>query len=186
MSFREFYDTHARFVWRVLLRIGVGENDLPDVVQDVFVVVHRKLPEFDGRAKVTTWLFAICVRVASDRRRLAHTRHELYPARMPSTPVGGELDGEADAGVLADRQRARSLLETILARMPPEQRLVFSLFELDGMTGDEIAELLAIPIGTVRSRLRLARQTFQQSVARLKAREEGRGGVALRAGGTRP
>jgi len=64
--------------------------------------------------------------------------------------------------------------------MPEEQQIVFSLFELEGMTGDEIAELLDVPVGTVRSRLRLARATFEQSVARLRSRESASHGVALR------
>jgi RNA polymerase sigma-70 factor (ECF subfamily) len=179
MPFREFYDAHVRFVWRVLFRLGVRESDLPDVVQDVFVIVHRKLPDFDGGAKVTTWLFAICLRVASDRRRRAHLHHELCSGPMHGSP----LEDEPDADTIVDRQRARVLLEAILERMPDEQRIVFSLFEFEGMTGDEIAELLDVPVGTVRSRLRLARDAFEQSVERLRARERGWTGVLLRARG---
>jgi RNA polymerase sigma-70 factor (ECF subfamily) len=180
MSFRAFYDEHVRFVWRALLRIGVQESDLSDAVQDVFVVVHRKLPEFDERAKVTTWLFAICMRVASERRRRAHLRHELCSGQVPAAPSADEPDADA----LVERRRARELLETVLDRMPDEQRLVFSLFEFEGMTGDEIAELLAVPIGTVRSRLRLARESFEASVARLRARDRAWSGALLRADGT--
>jgi RNA polymerase sigma-70 factor (ECF subfamily) len=80
---------------------------------------------------------------------------------------------------MADRQRARATLETILNRMPDEQRIVFTLFEFDEMTGDEIADLLDLPVGTVRSRLRLARATFERSVARLRSRETPRLGLAL-------
>jgi len=174
MNFRVFYDTHVRFVWRALLRTGVPEHEVPDAVQDVFVVVHRKLPEFEGRAKVTTWLFGICIRVASDRRRLAHGRYEVL-----SDPLGQESPhvsqssqvASEDPAVLTERRRARATLETILDLMPDEQRLAFSLFELEGLTGDEIAELLDVPVGTVRSRLRLARATFEQAVARLRSRE---------------
>ena len=179
MPFREFYDAHVRFVWRVLLRMGVRECDLPDVVQDVFVVVHRRLPAFDGRAKVTTWLFAICMRVASDRRRRAHVYRELCSGQVQDSPS----EEATDADAIVDRQRARVLLEAILDRMPDEQRIVFSLFEFEGMTGDEIAELLDVPVGTVRSRLRLARDAFEQSVERLRARERGWTDVLLRAGG---
>ena len=173
MDFRELYDGHVRFVWRVLVRLGVPDGDVPDAAQEVFVVAHRKLPDFEGRSKVTTWLFAISARVASDRRKLAHVRREL--------PTEDDLvveDGAVDASVLIDRRRAQRILERILERMPEDQRLVFSLFELDEMTGDEIAELLGIPVGTVRSRLRLARETFEQSVERLQARERGVAGHA--------
>ena len=71
MTFKEVYDENFRFVWRSLRRLGVREGDVPDAVQDIFLIVHRKLGEFEGRSKVTTWLFGICLRVARDRRRAA-------------------------------------------------------------------------------------------------------------------
>jgi RNA polymerase sigma-70 factor (ECF subfamily) len=77
MTFQEVYQEHFRFVWRSLRRLGVRESDVADAVQDVFVVVHRKIADFEGRSKVTTWLFGICLRVARDRRRLAHVRHDV-------------------------------------------------------------------------------------------------------------
>jgi len=170
MDFRLFYDNHVRFVWRALLRTGVPEHEVPDAVQDVFVVVHRKLHEFEGRSKVTTWLFAICIRVASDRRRLAHGRYEVLSEHITESAFGSE-SADDDPLAFTDKQRARATLETILNRMPEEQRIVFALFEFEEMTGNEIAELLEVPVGTIRSRLRLARATFEQSVARLRSRE---------------
>jgi RNA polymerase sigma-70 factor, ECF subfamily len=174
-AFRAVYDAHVRFVWRVLLRLGVRESDLPDAVQDVFVVVHRKLPEFEHRSKMTTWLFAICARVASDRRQLAHERRE-----QPSSDLAPRDDAQVDPGALVDRRRARALIDAIMNRMPEEQRTVFALFELEGMSGEEIAQALDVPVGTVRSRLRLARAAFDQSVARLQAREQQPRPVGLR------
>jgi RNA polymerase sigma-70 factor (ECF subfamily) len=175
-TFRQFYDAHVRFVWRAMFRLGVGENDVPDAVQEVFVVVHRRLPEFEGRSKVTTWLFSICMRVASDRRQRAHARREIPSSDLASFRI--EVGESVDA--LWDRERARELLAAIVDRMPEEQRIVFSLFELEGLSGDEIAELLDVPTGTVRSRLRLARATYRQAVVRLQARERPREGIALR------
>jgi RNA polymerase sigma-70 factor (ECF subfamily) len=175
MTFRQLYDEQFRFVWRSLRRIGVAESDVADAVQDVFVVVHRKLGDFEGKAKVTTWLFGICVRVASDRRRLAHTRRELPTENVEIA----RLDADAAVGGPSDARDARALLETILDRMSDEQRIVFTLFELQGLTGEEIADLLDVPLGTVRSRLRLARECFQRCVTRLRRREASRTGVAL-------
>jgi RNA polymerase sigma-70 factor, ECF subfamily len=173
-DFRSFYDAHARFVWRSLLRIGVPESDVADAAQEVFVVVHKRLAEFEGRSKATTWLFAICLRVASDRRRTARAHREIAsvdPAHDPSGP---------DEIAPLDRQRARGLLRAILDRLPDEQRIVFCLFELEEMSGDEIAELLDVPVGTVRSRLRLARESFREEVARLRARERGPTALGLK------
>jgi RNA polymerase sigma-70 factor, ECF subfamily len=166
-TFRQFYDAHVRFVWRAMLRLGVGENDVSDAVQEAFVVVHRKLPEFEARSKVTTWLFGICMRIASDRRQRAHTRREVPSCDLASLPVDAVEGVEA----LSDRERARELLATILDGMSEEQRIVFALFELEGLSGEAIAELLDIPIGTVRSRLRLAREALRQAIARVQARE---------------
>jgi RNA polymerase sigma-70 factor, ECF subfamily len=174
--FRQLYDAHVRFVWRSLLSLGVGENDVPDAVQEVFVVVHRKLSEFEGRAKVTTWLFSICMRVASDRRKRAHVRREI-----PSADVSFALDGGEPAGGPVEREDARALLAGILDRMPEEQRVVFVLFEIEGLSGDAIAELLDVPVGTARSRLRLARAAFRLAVARLQAGERNRVRASLRA-----
>src|SRR5262247_1360304 len=69
MTFEEAYRAHFAFVWRSLRRLGVREEDAGDAAQEVFIVVHRKLPEFAGRSKLTTWLYGVCFRVASERRR---------------------------------------------------------------------------------------------------------------------
>jgi len=162
-AFETAYRTHFRFVWRSLRRLGVPERDLPDAVQEVFVVVHRKLDSFDAASRMTTWLYAIALRVASDRRRRASERHEVL-----GVPPERKSDATAESSELAER---RVLLEKALDAMPLEQRAVFTLFELDGMQGNEIATLLEVPVATVHSRLRLARETFRRVVARARARE---------------
>jgi RNA polymerase sigma-70 factor (ECF subfamily) len=167
-TLRAIYDEHVAFVWRALRRLGVRESDLPDAVQDVFLVVHRKLPEFEGRSKVSTWLFGIAMRVARDRSKLAHVRRQVGDEEA----VLAFVDENADVAAQAERRQAAEMLEAILDGLPLEQRAVFTLFELDGMSGDAIAELLEIPLGTVYSRLRLAREAFQRSVSRLKARQD--------------
>ncbi len=167
-TLRAIYDEHVSFVWKALRKLGVRESDLPDAVQDVFVVVHRKLPEFEGRSKVSTWLFGIAMRVARDRQRLAHVRRQVGDEEA----VLAFADESADVGAEAERRQAAAMLEAILDSLPLEQRAVFTLFEIDGMSGDAIAELLAIPLGTVYSRLRLAREAFQRSVARIRAQQD--------------
>ena len=166
-EFRAVYDAHFPFVWRSLRRLGVREADAFDLAQKVFLTAYFKLPEFEGRSRLTTWLFAICQRVASDYRRSAPVRREVstdaaeldrHHGAVPDNP-GAELE----AG-----QRARTL-EAILSKLPDAQRTVFVLFELEGMSGDAIAELLQLAVGTVRSRLRLAREQFSREVKRLAA-----------------
>ena len=162
MTFREIYDAHFLFVWRSLRRLNVPEADTPDATQEVFLVVHRRLPEFEWRAKITTWLYRICIHVARDRRRRAHVRREV--------PTTDELelraDPAADTEAAAQRLQALEQLQAALAQMDLEQRAVFTLFELEGMTGQQIADILEIPLGTVYSRLRLGRESFRKAIAR--------------------
>jgi RNA polymerase sigma-70 factor (ECF subfamily) len=168
MTFKEVYDENFRFVWRSLRRLGVREGDVPDAVQDVFLIVHRKLAEFEGRSKVTTWLFGISLRVARDRRRAAHERRRSEE----DAPLSDPADERADVAAEAERRQGLVLIEKFLEEMPLEQRAVFTLFELEGMSGDDIAESLEIPLGTVYSRLRIAREAFRKSIARVQARDQ--------------
>jgi RNA polymerase sigma-70 factor (ECF subfamily) len=143
----------------------VPERDLPDAVQDVFVVAHAKLSDFEARSRIETWLYGICLRLASDRRRSAASRLEVY---------GHETERVSDARApteATERREGLELLERILSALPLEQRAVFVLFEIDALSCDAIAELLEIPLGTVYSRLRLARSGFRKKLDQLHARE---------------
>ena len=166
MTLEEVYREHFRFVWRSLRRLGIHERDAQDATQEVFLVVHRKLGEFEGRSQMTTWLFGICLRVARNRKRKHAARFEVHDEAMAEQP-----DGSATPDAEAERRRGLALLETILDSIDLDQRVVFTMFELEGMSGDEIAEILQIPLGTVHSRLRLAREAFRQALARVQARE---------------
>jgi RNA polymerase sigma-70 factor (ECF subfamily) len=163
-EFRQVYDTHFRFAWRALRRLGVREADLMDMTQNVFVVVHRKLSGFEGRSDLTTWLFGICRRVAIDYRRSARIRREVPADARQIASLSGPQPGTD----LPDKAHLAALAETLLDRLPDKLRVVFVLFELDEMSGDQIAALLDIPVGTVRSRLRLAREAFQREAGRLQ------------------
>lgn len=162
-SLKEIYEEHFDLVWRVLARHGVPAADVMDAAQDVFIVAHRKLPEFEGRSKVSTWLCGIAVRVAADRRKLAYVRHSA-----PDDGIDETVDVSADVATLVERQQGLRLLETLLDGLPVERRAVFMMAEMEDMTCDAIAAVLGIPVGTVNSRLRLARAMFDKAVARLK------------------
>jgi RNA polymerase sigma-70 factor, ECF subfamily len=131
-------------------------------------VVYRKFYELDLSRPFTAWIYAICLRVASDRRRSAAQRNELLTEAgeqvEPAQP--GMDDNEA-----ARHAERRALLEAALAEMSLEQRGVFTLFELEGRTGEEVAALIGVPAATVHSRLRLAREVFRRAVERGRARE---------------
>lgn len=161
MDFRSFYDEHLALVWRTLFRLGVPKADLPDGVQEVFLIAYRKLPEFEGRSKPSTWVVGIAFRVASDRRRMAHVRREVGDVDA----LLGQGDERPGPEALAERREGAQIVDQLLASLRPEQREVFVMFELEGLSGKEIAAIVGAPLKTVFSRLRLAREAFAQAVA---------------------
>jgi RNA polymerase sigma-70 factor (ECF subfamily) len=165
-EFRGVYDAYFDFVWCSLRRLGVREADVMDLTQKVFLTVHTGLADFEGRSQLRTWLFGICRRVASDYRRSSPIRREVVTDAAAMDLQRGEQDGPFVG--TESRQRA-VVAETILNRLPEPQRVVFVLFELEEMSGEDIAALLNISVGTVRSRLRLARERFRREVKRLAA-----------------
>jgi RNA polymerase sigma-70 factor, ECF subfamily len=160
-SFDEVYAAHVAFVWRVLRTFGVAEPQLEDAVQDVFVVVHRRLAEWEGRAAITTWLFAIARRVASaHRRRVGGDRTE---------PLVDEPAGSADTFAALSRAQASATVFAILQELDEDKRIVFALVELEQLSVPEVAKLLDVKLNTAYSRLRLARQAFELAArARVK------------------
>ncbi len=166
-EFEAIYRAHFAQSWRWLRRLGVPERDLADAAQEAFMVVARRLHEHDGRKPIASWLYAICLRVASNRRRSAVSRNEL----LLDETARSEIQERATLPVNDESDR-RALLEAALAAMSLEQRAVFTLFELEGYTGEEITELVGAPLPTVHSRLRLAREIFRRTVARSQARGE--------------
>lgn len=163
VPFGQVYQEHAAFVWRSLRRLGVRPSDLEDVAQDVFVVVHRKLPEFDGRSSVRTWVFGVCLRTAADYRRRAHIRREESMDVVPDSAVPAAQD-EA-----VSRRQARALLDRILDELDEEKRATFVLFELEQWPMAEIAEAMGCPLQTSYARLYAARRDVESSLARLRA-----------------
>ena len=171
-GFRAIYEEHYRTVWRTLRRLRVAESEIVDATQDVFVVVHRRLDEFEGRSQLRTWIIGICRRVASDYRRRPRAQREVITG---ASEIERLVDTKSAAAVGEQTQRAE-LARALLDRLPEEQREVFILFELEQLSGEEIAAELGIPVGTVRSRLRRARDAFRREVTEslaLRDREAG-------------
>lgn len=164
LAFEDVYRTYFRLVWRTLARFGVREADLMDVTQNAFLIVHRQLSGFEGRAQLATWLFSICRLVAKDYLRSAPIRREVVVdfGRFPLRDAQPETQLQH-----LDKQDLSRLLDAILEKMPEKLRVVFILFELEEMSGDEIASFLEVPVGTVRSRLRMSREFFQREAGAL-------------------
>ena len=160
----EVFHAHASFAWRVLRRLGVAESDVEDACQEVFVVAHRRLDEFQGRSSVQTWLYGICVRVAAAHRRRARARaRQEEPA--DSEPIA-EPHQEND---LAMRE-ARAELDRMLDALDDEKRAVFVLYEIEELPMTEVAAAVACPLQTAYSRLHAARRELDAMMKRLRAR----------------
>jgi RNA polymerase sigma-70 factor (ECF subfamily) len=168
LAFADVYDAAFPWVFRAARRLGVAQGSLDDVVQDVFVIVHRKLPTFEGRSSLKSWIYGITLRVVRDRRRTAKRKPE-------SLTEGEELAAVPDAArdPQSDtlRREALATLLRVLDALPEEQREVFVLAELEELPAPEIAEATGINLNTVYSRLRAARKSFEAEAARLRARE---------------
>jgi RNA polymerase sigma-70 factor (ECF subfamily) len=158
----QVYEEHADFVWRTLQHLGVRDADLEDLGQEVFVTVHRRLSSFDGRSKLTTWLFGICLHLVQRHRRRAYFRWES-PAAEPPERVDPHTPEDRYAG-----EQTRLGLERLLDKLSPERRATFLLFEVEGVDCEQIAELTAVPVGTVYSRLHSARKQVAAAAARLR------------------
>lgn len=161
---------HAGFVWASLHRLGVPESDRADLLQEVFVVVHRRLDSFDGSSAITTWLFGICLRVVLGWRR-HRRRHPEIPVEAPDAEAH---DASRSPEEQAIASQARAMVERALEALDPEKRAVFVMFELEELSCVEIASMIGVPVGTVYSRLHAARAAFARSATAL--RDEARGG----------
>jgi RNA polymerase sigma-70 factor (ECF subfamily) len=155
------YGEHFRGVWRNLRRLGVPSDLLDDAVQDVFLVVHRRLAEFGGRSSLKTWIFGIVVRVAKDYLRA--TRRRAARAERYAEAMSGPSEGSSPADEAARREEIE-LLQSILASLGAEERAVFVLVELEQLSVREAAEATSLSLTTCERRLRSARQRFDRAV----------------------
>jgi RNA polymerase sigma-70 factor, ECF subfamily len=168
-TFSEVYEAHFAALWRSARALGVPESACDDVLQEVFIIVHRKLGEFEGRAAMRTWLVRILVNVVSEQRRRFRRKedHDELPEEVRDSRISGPLEALA-------RAEAMRVLAKILAMLDDDQRTVFVLAELEQLPVPEIAMALNLSPNTVYSRLRLARAEYERQVARVRARDEWR------------
>jgi len=158
-SFREIFREHAAYLWRALLGLGVRPGDVDDACQEVFLVVHRRLPEFDGRA-LRSWLYAICLRIASEYRRSARIRNEVPVGEVPETQASPKQIESVFTRELGER------LLLALDRLDEDKRAAFVLYEIQELPLREVADALGCPLQTAYSRLQAAREQVRQDFDR--------------------
>lgn len=165
------YRAHFRATWALVGRLGVPPSHIEDVVQEIFLVLHRRRADFRNESSVQTWLHGIALRVARrHRHRVRRGQTDPLPpeARSPSPSVESAVHGRA----------ALARLDALLAELPEEQREVFVLAEVAQLRAPEIAEVMGTKLNTVYSRLRLARGRMKASLEALQKAEGGTHGAA--------
>ena len=160
---RELVDAQFDFVWRSLRRLGVPEAAVDDASQQVWLTVSRRLESVEP-GKERSFLFSVAMRIAANARRGIARRRE------DATEAPDAIDPSPTPEDMLDRSRQRALVDEILSTMPLDLRAPFILFEVEELPAPEVAKVLGIPVGTVASRVRRAREHFRGEVARLRRR----------------
>jgi len=171
------YAEHVRYVWRCLRALGVRDAALDDAVHDVFLVVQQKLAHFDGQAAVTTWLYAIALRIA--RRARASARKDAWrfapvdgDDTLPEPVTSHGVTGDHPERAL-ERGERLSLARRALERLDDDKREAFVLSQVEQRSAPEIVAITGLPLNTVYSRVRAAKAAFQAEVARLELIQRG-------------
>ena len=161
--YRTFFDDVCRWIWA----LGGPAAERDDLVQDVFLIVHRRLHTFDGE-NLAGWLYQITRHRVRDFRRLRWFRVFLTRARLDDPRVEARVTpGQGPEAALGSKE-TRELLARLLAKLPESQRAAFVLFEVEGYSGQEIARLQGVPINTVWARIHKARAKLATSLKRLR------------------
>lgn len=165
LTFQRLYDERFDHVERWVRALGARPSDVPDIVQDVFLVAYRRLPDFEDD-NVAGWLYQITRRKVRDYRRLSWIKH-IFTAKTLSTFKHSLTLGPDPLKQLESHERTE-LLERILDTLPDEQRAAFVLFELEGLSGAAIAQLQQVPLNTVWGRIYKARQKLHSQLQALE------------------
>ncbi len=157
-SWRAFFEAHHDFVHRSVRRLGVPTPEADDLTQEVFVIAFQKLDAFK-EGKVTTWLYRIAANLVSDRHRSRNLREALLGLFGASEKTRTH---ERTAAHDYEARESEAQVAKVLQRMAPKKREVFVLYELEQLPGEEIAERVGCPVGTVWTRLHHARKDFER------------------------
>jgi RNA polymerase sigma-70 factor (ECF subfamily) len=163
----QIYEECFGYVWTCLKRLGVWERDLEDAAHDVFLVVHRRLPDYDPTRPLKPWLAGIAARVASEFRRRAQHRREVVSEDVHMESASVHHNATPSAETALDDKRRRDLVQRALERLAFDRRTVLVLHDIEGHAMPEVAAALEININTLYARLRSARQDFAAAVRAL-------------------
>jgi RNA polymerase sigma-70 factor (ECF subfamily) len=164
-SLAELFGAHAAFVWQVLASHNVPAADVKDATQEVFLVAHRRMHDWDPeRASPRTWLHAIATHIAANHRKRARHRHEGI-GEADEQPV------EADPGDALDGHRAVKRFYAVLEQLPEEHREIVKLFELNGLSMKEVADVIGCSVRTAYNRLSEAKAEIKRALEQRPGRD---------------
>jgi RNA polymerase sigma-70 factor (ECF subfamily) len=174
LAFEDVYEEHVTFVWRSARRLGVNESAVDDVVQEIFLVVLRRLGEFESRSTLKTWLFAIVLRVVRDHRRSVRRKSPHHTQQGPTDPDTLSDGSNLGPHETAARVEGLRVLHELLDTLEDDKREIFVLAELEQLSAPDIAEATGTNVNTVYTRLRAARHDFNTALSRHRMRDEWR------------
>jgi RNA polymerase sigma-70 factor (ECF subfamily) len=166
----QLFVTHGPFIGRVIRRLTGDGPQVDDLLQETFIVAHRRRADFDPRSDARAWLYGIAAKLCSRHHRGLSRFARLKQRLVEELPEGWASPVERPDRALERQEEVRTVREAI-ERLSFKQREVFVLFELEGLEGEAIAELLGLPLGTVWTRLKAARERFTQQVRRARLKE---------------
>lgn len=172
-SFEELYADHADFIWRSARRLGVTEGAVEDVVQEVFLVAHRRLRDFEPGTALKAWLWRILTNVVQTQRRTQRRKSRFFGGGDEPDPALLSAPAAHAPDELAQRAQATRILHHLLDQLDDDKRAVFVLVELEELSVVEATAMLDVNLNTMHARLRAARRDFARAAQRYRARQEG-------------
>ncbi|MDO5576116.1 MAG: sigma-70 family RNA polymerase sigma factor [Fibrobacter sp.] len=158
-AFRELFHAYREMVYRVVYRFLGDADDVEDAVQQTFIEVHRSLPGYEAKAKLTTWLYRIAINVS-----IQFLRKKKYLNKFDS--VDPEIVEDSDGRSSFEDRELKDQVRMALSKLPLKKRIVVILHDLEGITMEEIADIRKIPLGTVKSRLFHGREELKKKLSR--------------------
>jgi len=156
-SFEQLYAEYATFTWRVLQHLGVPDASIEDAVQELWVVVHRRIAGFEGRSELRSWLFGIAINIARTQRRSQQRRQKNERGRVLGEPWAMRIDPHE-----GERQReAFDLVQRFLSTLDDERRAIFVSVLLEGMSTPETALSVGLRVDQIQNRVRALRRSFK-------------------------
>jgi RNA polymerase sigma-70 factor (ECF subfamily) len=172
-SFAEIYKSYFTFVWSMSRYLGVHRDELDDVVQEIFVIIHGRMHTIEQPESLRSWIYSIVRRMVGRYHRARRTKLVSMENQILQTET--QQFERSSPQAIAEQSEEVELLRTLLDKLDVAKREVFVLVELEEMTAPEIAAAIGIPLNTVYSRLRAARQELDEALQRHIARTQKRG-----------